>query len=66
MKSHPGVAAKMFQVLADLGINVRMIATSPIKVSCVVSRDRVAEAVSALHSAFEVELAEADGSSTVA
>ena len=61
MKSHPGVAAKMFQVLADLGINVRMIATSPIKVSCVVSRDRVAEAVSALHGAFEVELAEADG-----
>jgi len=43
-----------------------MIATSPIKVSCVVSRDRVAEAVAALHSAFEVELAEADGSRTVA
>jgi aspartate kinase len=61
MKSHPGVAAKMFQVLADLGINVRMIATSPIKVSCVVSRERVAEAVSALHGAFEAELAEADG-----
>src|SRR6478609_7971080 len=58
MKSHPGVAAKMFQVLADLGINVRMIATSPIKVSCVVSRERVAEAVSALHGAFEVDLAE--------
>jgi aspartate kinase len=51
----------MFQVLADLGINVRMIATSPIKVSCVVSRERVAEAVSALHGAFEAELAEADG-----
>ena len=62
MKSHPGVAAKMFQVLADLGINVRMIATSPIKVSCVVSRERVSEAVSALHDAFEAELAEADGS----
>ena len=62
MKSHPGVAAKMFQVLAELGINVRMIATSPIKVSCVVSRDRVAEAVSALHEAFEAELTEADGS----
>ena len=61
MKSHPGVAAKMFQVLADLGINVRMIATSPIKVSCVVDRGRVAEAVSALHEAFEAELAEADG-----
>ena len=41
MKSHPGVAAKMFQTLADHGINVRMIATSPIKVSCVISRDSV-------------------------
>ena len=46
----------MFQVLAELGINVRMIATSPIKVSCVVGRDRVAEAVAALHEAFEAEL----------
>ena len=45
MKSHPGVAAKMFQVLAERGINVRMIATSPIKVSCVIARDRVGEAV---------------------
>jgi aspartate kinase len=51
----------MFQVLAELGINVRMIATSPIKVSCVVSRDRVAEAVAGLHDAFAAELAEADG-----
>ena len=39
MKSHPGVAAKMFQTLASHEINVRMIATSPIKVSCVISRD---------------------------
>jgi aspartate kinase len=60
MKSHPGVAAKMFQVLADLGINVRMIATSPIKVSCVVAGERVAEAVAALHEAFDAELAEAE------
>ncbi len=56
MKSHPGVAAKMFQTLADHGINVRMIATSPIKVSCVIARERVPEAVSALHNAFEVQL----------
>ena len=61
MKSHPGVAAKMFQVLAELGINVRMIATSPIKVSCVVARERVAEAVAALHEAFDAELAESEG-----
>ena len=41
----PGVAARMFQTLADHGINVRMIATSPIKVSCVIARDKVDEAV---------------------
>ena len=51
MKSHPGVAAKMFQTLADHGINVRMIATSPIKVSCVIAREKVPEAVAALHDA---------------
>jgi aspartate kinase len=56
MKSHPGVAARMFQTLAEHGINVRMIATSPIKVSCVIARERVPEAVRALHDAFEAEL----------
>jgi aspartate kinase len=61
MKSHPGIAARMFQVMADNGINVRMIATSPIKVSCVIARERVEEAVSALHSEFEHELSEAQG-----
>jgi aspartate kinase len=58
MKSHPGVAARMFQTLADRDINVRMIATSPIKVSCVITRERVAEAVAALHDEFAVEIAE--------
>ncbi len=57
MKSHPGVAARMFQTLADNGINVRMIATSPIKVSCVIARERVEEAVSMLHEAFDAEIA---------
>jgi aspartate kinase len=56
MKSHPGVAAKMFHTLAEHGINVRMIATSPIKVSCVIAREKVPEAVAALHDAFEAEL----------
>jgi aspartate kinase len=56
MKSHPGVAARMFQTLAEHGINVRMIATSPIKVSCVIAREKVPEAVAALHDAFEAEL----------
>jgi aspartate kinase len=54
MKSHPGVAARMFHTLADHGVNVRMIATSPIKVSCVIGRERVDEAVRALHDAFEL------------
>ena len=56
MKSHPGVAAKMFQTLAEHGVNVRMIATSPIKVSCVIAREKVPEAVAALHDAFAAEL----------
>jgi aspartate kinase len=46
----------MFQTLADHGINVRMIATSPIKVSCVIARAKVPDAVRALHEAFASEL----------
>jgi aspartate kinase len=54
MRSHPGVAAKVFAVLAEEGVNIDMISTSPIKISCVIERDRVERAVSALHSAFEL------------
>jgi aspartate kinase len=54
MRSHPGVAAKVFTVLAEEGVNIEMIATSPIKISCVIARDRVERAVQALHSAFEL------------
>ena len=54
MRSHPGVAAKVFGVLADEGVNIEMISTSPIKISCVIERDRVEHAVQALHSAFEL------------
>src|SRR3954462_9218054 len=54
MKSHPGVAAKVFSVLGDQGINITMISTSPIKISCVVPGDDVATAVRALHEAFEL------------
>jgi aspartate kinase len=52
MRSHPGVAAKVFRVLADEGVNIEMISTSPIKISCVIPRDRVEMVVRALHSAF--------------
>ena len=54
MRSHPGVAAKVFAVLGHEGINIEMISTSPIKISCVIERDRVADAVRALHDAFEL------------
>jgi aspartate kinase len=54
MRSHPGVAAKVFGVLADEGVNIEMISTSPIKISCVIDRDRVGHAVQALHRAFEL------------
>jgi aspartate kinase len=54
MRSHPGVAAKVFRVLAAEGVNIDMISTSPIKISCVIDRDRVELAVQALHSAFEL------------
>jgi aspartate kinase len=52
MRSHPGVAAKVFGVLAQEAVNIEMISTSPIKISCVIDRDRVPDAVQALHSAF--------------
>jgi aspartate kinase len=52
MRSHPGVAARVFGVLAGEGVNIDMISTSPIKISCVIDLDRVAQAVQVLHSAF--------------
>jgi aspartate kinase len=54
MRSHPGVAAKVFGVLAREGVNIDMISTSPIKISCVIAHDRVEQAVQALHAAFEL------------
>ncbi|HEY3827958.1 MAG TPA: aspartate kinase [Solirubrobacteraceae bacterium] len=54
MRSHPGVAARVFAVLAQERINIDMISTSPIKISCVIARDQVERAVQALHSAFEL------------
>jgi len=54
MRSHPGVAAKVFRVLASEGLNIEMISTSPIKISCVIPRDRVESVVRALHGSFEL------------
>jgi aspartate kinase len=57
MKTHPGVAAKMFEVLAVEGINIEMISTSTIRISCVVEEGDVERAVQSLHRAFELEAA---------
>jgi aspartate kinase len=54
MRSHPGVAAKVFETLGEEGINIEMISTSPIKISCVIRADAVPDAVRALHSAFDL------------
>ena len=54
MKSHPGVAAKVFSTLGDEGINIEMISTSPIKISCVIQGDEIKNAVRSLHAAFEL------------
>ena len=55
MKSHPGVAAKVFTTLGEDKINIEMISTSPIRISCVVAADDVDRAVQSLHAAFELE-----------
>ncbi|MET0914378.1 MAG: aspartate kinase [Acidimicrobiales bacterium] len=54
MKSNPGVAATMFEVLAGEGINIEMISTSAIRISCVVPEDDLERAVVALHEAFDL------------
>ena len=55
MKSHAGVAARMFKALADKKINIDMISTSEIKISVVVSKEKAEQAVIALHDEFELE-----------
>jgi len=54
MKSNPGVAATMFETLAQAGVNLEMISTSAIRISCVVRAAQVEEAVQLLHDAFEL------------
>jgi aspartate kinase len=52
MKSHPAVAADMFDALADANINIEIISTSPIRISCVVRESQVDRAVRVLHERF--------------
>ena len=57
MRTNPGVAATMFEVLAREGVNIEMISTSSIRISCVVPLPDVERAVIALHSAFDLQTA---------
>ncbi|MEH2177229.1 aspartate kinase [Nostoc sp.] len=58
MIGRPGVAAKMFATLAEAGVNIQMISTSEVKVSCVVNAAECDRAVNALRTAFEIEAGE--------
>ena len=55
MRSNPGVAATVFETLAAVGINIEMISTSAIRISCVVRQDQVEDAVVTLHGAFGLD-----------
>ena len=58
MTSAPGYASRMFRTLFDSGINIEIISTSEIRITCIIDESRVADAVRALHKAFELEEAE--------
>ena len=55
MLGTPGIAARMFRALAEAGINIEMISTSEIRITCLVSRDQVGKGVRILHHAFELD-----------
>lgn len=55
MQNTPGYAAKMFQTLFAQGINIQLITTSEIRITCIIAEDKVKEAVKALHKAFELD-----------
>jgi len=58
MQHTPGYAATMFRVLYEQGINIQLITTTEIRITCIIAEDRVRDAVRALHKAFELEQAE--------
>lgn len=57
MRSHPGVAAQMFEALAEAGINIHMISTSEIRISCLIDLQHTDRAVCVLHTAFGLDKA---------
>jgi len=56
MQNTPGFAARMFRALSEAGINIQLITTSDIRITCIIDEDRVTGAVRALHRAFELEV----------
>lgn len=58
MVTNPGVAANMFKVLAEANINIKMVSTSEIKVSCIIPAEQTQTAVQSLHTAFGLDVAE--------
>jgi len=57
MQNTPGYAARMFGVLSEQGINIQLITTSEIRLTCIIDEARVQDAVRTLHQAFELEVA---------
>ena len=56
MQNSPGYASRMFRALSDAGVNIEMITTSEIRITCIVSGGQAADAVRALHRAFELDV----------
>ena len=56
MKTNPGVAATMFETLAHAGVNIEMISTSAIRISCVVAEPDIERAAQELHAAFDLDI----------
>ena len=55
MQDTPGYASRMFRTLADAGINIEVITTSEIRITCIIPESRIGDAARALHAAFLVE-----------
>lgn len=58
MVSHPGVAAKMFEVISNEGVSIKMVSTSEIKVSCVIESGNLQQIIQALHTAYNLDTEE--------
>lgn len=56
MQNTPGYASRMFNALAERGINIQLITTSDIRITCIIAEDRIKDAVRALHQTFELEI----------